>query len=808
MEFDLDRSLRDKHRSSERLQKQILKASSFQTTVSLGTTRRGSWRVPTALSARPKAKTRGKKGSLRLFTVLPPSSNAPSRLSKFTLRSFDRKAGDASTSVFQVKEAYGSGALRQELKYLAVSYCWPRGAEKQRLIDSGEFYLVRDARCPGKVRKTQAPKSIIDRAIAFAKDRDFRMIWIDQECINQSDRADKECGIRSMDNVFHDAKKVVAFLQTAAINEPIEVDALRSLSHHERLEPDLYRAAVDTVKRISEDPWFTRAWTLQEATSGGNTLELSMKCNPTLKRSDTGKRSDTEEWGSVKDEIQFDWAHITKWIAGLYVQAVIYDRYPHPELDQQELHELVGTIDTIRNSLMNHFPLVHEPVRLARPRLCCNVSTALAFLKERKNSRPTDRISILANLGDCKIKLNTTKIGSLDMSACILAQALLNGDLSLLSGIEEDEWAMKREDKGFSWLPPLDTILQDVKPQHEGYPTLRLSEPSLTGQGLAIRGYFWEVNEVIDVHPIQERFSQQWTKLDGQDDPQTVISLLKTMQEHHSEPVEEYRGRLLDRAEDYSGRLLQPTEDDYGASRRHRLGSEILWELLRHLTRLNKPSLANSIWHSVRIKFPRRTLREMQQEMHRDSPNGASGELPTTLDDYIMREDNECDLRVPILNDESQVSRLFVPMEENWQWLIERIMKIGKLWSGLPAIDHSVINIEPASCVFNVDSSCVILTPHCTGMEDMEDYGRLRSLSLPQMRSKRISWVLADSTKPNGKPCRKGQKQGIRRQLTKRMSWMAKVGPEGPSPPPIATKWMVAGMWMLADLKPTKCVLN
>ncbi|KAL9618963.1 MAG: hypothetical protein Q9160_006357 [Pyrenula sp. 1 TL-2023] len=799
MEFDLDRPLRVKHKLSETLQQQILKASSFQTKVSLGTTRRGLlWRVPSTLSVRPKARRRGKKGSLRMFTVLDSSPCHPRPLRKFTLRSLDRKAGDTSTPEFQVTEASGSGSLQQEPKYLAVSYCWPRGSEKQRLLDSGEFYLVRDGRCPEKVRKTRAPKSIIDRAIAFAKDREFRMIWIDQECINQSDRQDKECGIRSMANVFHDAKKVVAFLQTAAINREIEIKALRRLSSHEYLEPDLYKAAVDTVERISEDPWFTRAWTLQEATSGGNTLELSIKCYPAL------EQSDTEEWGNVNGEIQFDWAHITKWIAGLYVQAVIYDLEPLPDLGFQELNDLVARIDAIRNSLMNHFPLVHEPTKMSRPRLCCNASAALAFLKERKNSRATDRISILANLGDYSIKLNTTKIGSLDMSACILAQALLNGDISLLSGIEENAWAKKQEDKGFSWLPPLDTTLQDVVLQHEGYPTLRLSEPSLTKQGLSIQGYYWEINEVIDVRSIKRDFLPQWTNSDSPQDPYSVISLLKRTQKDPNETLDDYRERLLDRAENYGSRILQPTEDDYGASPRHLVGSKILWELLSHLVRLDKLDLANSIWHSVRLKFPRRTLEEMQQAMQREKQIRMPGELPAILDECIARENNQLNLRVPFLNDESQVSRLFVPMEHNWEWLIERIMEKGSIWSGVSATNQ---DIESAACVFNVDSHCFILTPHCRGMEDMEDYGRLRSLSLPQMRSKRISWVIADSTKSNDQPFPKRKKPGIRRQLTKRMSWMSKTNIESNAPPQVATKGMVAGMWMLGNLKPTKTTL-
>lgn len=784
MEFDLHRSLSDQHGSAEALQRHILEAASFGTKISLGT-RNILWRVTPS-----HPQTKSVKSSIRFFIPSTPASRTPSwRLKKASSSVFDPDTAETSTR-FRVT---GLNSLSGPHKYLAVSYCWPRGAEKERLKDSNEFYWVHDERC-GEKRKTRALKSIIDRAVAFAKDRRISMIWIDQECIDQNDREDKECGIRSMDGIFHRAEKVVAFLQKAAINDRAEAEALRRLSHHQHLDAGHYRIGIEVVKRISEDPWFTRAWTLQEATSGGNTLELSMKCDPDL------KRGDTEEWGFVKNEIQFDWAHIEKWIGGLYAQAALYDQYPPPTLDSSERIDLHGKIDSIRTSLMNHFPLKLEPTRMDRPRLCCNASTALMFLKQRANSRPPDRISILANLGDYSIKLNTTKIGDLNMSACIIAQALLNGDLSLLSGVDKIHWAREQEGSSFSWLPPLDLTLEDITPYHERHQSLRLSDHSISEKGLSLPGYCWDVNQRLDLQAFRRKFTKRWAQVERPTEQEpTVMSLLRRFHLEKEESMDHFHSRLLEEAEKYSTRNLKHSQDEYGASARHVVGSQILWGLLCHLVKLDRLNLANSIWHSARARYHSQTPREMQ--------NGSSKELPAALDQFVVQEKGKRRLEVPYFKANFKVSRLFVHMEDNWEWLIERIMNEGILWTGHSTAKHSARTSRSAFCVFDVSSPCIIFTPHCKGMEVMEDYGRLMSPSLPPMRSKRISWIIEAPSAGEDCAFQRGLQTRRGRNVTRRKTWVIKISSDAPSPHFCTTKGMVAGMWKLGKIKPTRLTL-
>lgn len=778
MEFDLHRSLQDQHGSAETLQRQILEASKYGTNVSLGA-RSGFWRASPVRSL-----TKNDNGSIRFFIPSTPAGRTSSWRLKRASSSVSNQDKADSCSNFRVTKLHN---LSGPHRYLAVSYCWPRGAEKERLKNTDDCYMVRDDRCATGKRKTRALKSIIDRSVAFANDRRINMIWIDQECIDQDDREDKECGIRSMDGIFHRAIKVVAFLQTAAINDPADAEALRKLSQHQHLDPDQYRTGVNVVKCISEDPWFTRAWTLQEATSGGNTLELSMKCDPTL------KRGDTEDWGFVKNEIQFDWAHIAKWIAGLYAQAAIYDRDPPSSLGSDERKALIGKIDGIRLSLMNHFPLGDEPIKLERPRLCCNASVALMFLKGRFNSRAPDRISILANLSNYTIKLNTTKIGMFSMSSCVIAQALLNGDLSLLSGIKKGEYTEPSDGNCFSWLPRLDMVLQDVVPHREGHQILRLSEHSITEFGLSLPGFCWIIDQRLDMRNIRRQYLKRWKETDRRTEEQAVISLLGRIHRDQDEPMGKFHDRLLYEAAKYSARSFKLSEDEYGDSPQHIIGSQILCGVLRHLVKQGHLELANSIWFSTRRRFPAQTSEEMR--------NGLASELPATLNPFVADATGKKSLALPAEN--TKASRLFVSMEGNWEWLIERVMNDGALWAGQTHVKYSATINQSTPCVFDVSSQCIVLTPHCKGMEEMEDSGRLRSHSLPPMRSKRISWIIEPLEEDDGL-LQKDPPDRLGKKLTKRKSWRLKSNAASLSPLTCTTKGMVAGMWELGKIRPAR----
>lgn len=63
--------------------------------------------------------------------------------------------------------------------FVAVSYCWPQSPDEQ----SRGQYTIRDV--DGTIRKNRAPERVLDRAMAYARLRGLRFIWIDQVSCTQ-----------------------------------------------------------------------------------------------------------------------------------------------------------------------------------------------------------------------------------------------------------------------------------------------------------------------------------------------------------------------------------------------------------------------------------------------------------------------------------------------------------------------------------------------------------------------------------------------------------------------------------------------
>lgn len=194
-------------------------------------------------------------------------------------------------------------------KYLAISYCW---TESDKFKSTGESDPISEGCCTkpvmieqldGSIRKSRAPSRILRRAIRHAAANNLKYIWIDQECIEQQDSAEKKCAIEAMDQIYQQAHIVLSLLD-ARLEDDLASAARKAL---ERPPPSIdgtnlvfqwvYRSniqdfieAADALCSILEfvasDRWFTRAWILQERLcssliSGSD--ELWLMCAPTLR---------------------------------------------------------------------------------------------------------------------------------------------------------------------------------------------------------------------------------------------------------------------------------------------------------------------------------------------------------------------------------------------------------------------------------------------------------------------------------------------------------------------------------------------
>ncbi|KAH8653130.1 heterokaryon incompatibility protein-domain-containing protein [Tricladium varicosporioides] len=625
--------------------------------------------------------------------------------------------------------------------YLAVSYCWSQTKSTSPSSSGTELdYVIRKP--DGTKRSNIAPKEILDRSIYIAANYGFRLIWIDQECIDQNDRMDKEFGIQSMDVVFERSSMVIGPL-SLTIESDIKWNALKLLKIDENLpDSDGHQTAsanlaehglevFQILESLISDRWFTRAWILQEMVCASSRLILLLKSSPDVVLDEY----ESKEFNLVYSDFRGIISRLT-W--DIYYNQVMW-KFP------------LADYPAMRERLMNilHQFQYSSPLpdfRLGSVsfdhRTTCNAIEAIQYLTVRNNSRTPDQLAILANLCHYPIRLNTTVLESdvFSLSTCILTLAILNGDLSLLVGVSPEEWDQahaiqprrtKRRKtqnwntpKLFSWLPPQSIVLKELNWSFENSCTCRVVDPKITCDGLSLQGYLWQIDRQVFFEEIQKEYGPAYMEI----------------------------------------------QNDEAKLQYHPKFARIYWEVLKELHRQNLLELANAIWHFVRAENDTKEILGKDANQLDAADSFHLIETEEYRDSYYQRNDDEelfmryidaTEIVIWNLEKEARERLGEVTPRLKWlmrrEWLIDKVLRNGFLWvGGLASSDGG----STPRAIFDIDKPVQILTPHCTGI-----FGPSRD----KIRLERMSWCV--------EPYTNGQNSFI-------------------------TSGMVRGMWNIEDLAP------
>lgn len=412
-------------------------------------------------------------------------------------------------------------SLADRAAYIAVSYCWERSNLEWFTDLSKEPIEILEAGI--SKRPSTVPPDVLHRSVAYAKHRDINAIWIDQECINQDDEIEKENGIQAMDIVYQESRHPIAILQYC-FESQVELDVFSSLFGRvdEMYTPDQIEVLYVVLSDISDDPWFSRAWTLQEATSAGASMMLLIGC-PGLDK--------CPSFGPIPGEFEISVREFQDCMA----MAVVFIE-ERLEAGTWSDSNLAISAFNRASEMWNLIPTIYSgsAERDSSHRQQCTAAEALTLLEDRANSVFSDRLAIMANICNYEVRIDSKVLEQPDssFSACALTLAVLNGDMSLLAGclerapILKDKRADCRSVRplfywndnsdssanayGFSWGPRPSGSLSNIIYLEENNRMFRLMPATLSTSGLKVCGILWEIKQLIRVPKTKRRFFSKW----------------------------------------------------------------------------------------------------------------------------------------------------------------------------------------------------------------------------------------------------------------------------------------------------------
>ena len=426
-------------------------------------------------------------------------------------------------------------ALEDASAYVAISYCCDRSKSSWLVDDSDQPVPVI---CEDRSRRpSNAPLDILFRSMAYAEAHGVNALWIDQECIDQSDPVDKKNAIQEMDMVYEDSKYPIAVLDFM-FQTQTELDVFASISDelYFTFDPSQIETLEAMLIDLTSETWFERAWTLQESVSAGARMILLLSC-PGLQKS--------PHFGLTPGEFElclYDFQHAMVNVR-LYIEeglaAGVWSD-PSSAINASNCAEVLHNYIPFFIPEYNHGTWeMHAPHGRAR-----SAAQALTFLENRFNSCFPDRLAILANLCDydCRMNIEVLEQPDTSFSICALTLAILNGDMSLLGGYRDrgeglrledgrsvwdedfvgnhrangivyknDDYDLQSNTYGFSWGPKPSACLKNITYHEEnGLTVFRLQPATLSMHGLRVCGVVWNVNCAVNVPNTQMKFASRW----------------------------------------------------------------------------------------------------------------------------------------------------------------------------------------------------------------------------------------------------------------------------------------------------------
>jgi hypothetical protein len=351
------------------------------------------------------------------------------------------------------------GENRGTLNYLAVSYCWDSYGQSNPNVENASSipFSAISINERGVIRQPRCPAEVALRAVKFAIRMKISLIWIDQECIDQSDLDDVRKHLQCMHTIFKQAKCAIGLLsfeistwaQYMAMIRFHLVEKERNLTD---TDTEAKMRSIDQIsymtrllRAISRDRWFTRTWVFQERYSSLHAMYLLLPVAPEIR--------ETLRAGGEKELSSGDFPLHTgglsslpmRWTAHLIEKTHTGVMEPlHDALRRlNDVAQFLGS-PTFRGVPLEMLTEVIQtgkfPPDKAKPGGGFNLRRIFQDIEQCDNKVVSDRVAIFANLAKLEWRLDAAKLKS--YSTSLLSLLYINQSIPsmLIYDVDDRRW--------------------------------------------------------------------------------------------------------------------------------------------------------------------------------------------------------------------------------------------------------------------------------------------------------------------------------------------------------------------------------
>ena len=383
-------------------------------------------------------------------------------------------------------------AHNRKKRYIALSYTWRPLSDQD---SSCGAYLVqsRDRR----FKCSRVRDQVFDRAIAFVnyckykrpkKRPEIRIsgFWIDQECIDQKNEAEKQRAIQSMERVYINSFYSVALLSVRIKLRSHLQDLIYIL---ERTDPpgneDERRVSgvLDLLEYITSDPWWERGWTFQEDYCASTKMVLLIRHSSSLTEL-------KEENSELLDDLEGELC-ITS--ADFRSQATRFCM----EYRSQFKERCDKILDRAGKYNVQLLELDREGNATIRKSMS---PTIFSNVGQRKIGVESDRLAVIANCLGYLVRLDTKKVErrKCSLSIAMLALFLLNGEI-LMNDPDISRPALERGIFDYLKHQSLRTFQPpDIRQKLTFIKRCRFPDVQLSEEGILTSGHLWRLGRTVE----------------------------------------------------------------------------------------------------------------------------------------------------------------------------------------------------------------------------------------------------------------------------------------------------------------------